>query len=274
MVDDEPGHSSTSAGTRHIALSAIERDRNQARQHFDEPALDELADSIARIGLLQPIVVRSTNRQTYRLIAGERRWRAAQRAGLTGLPAIVRDDLDDAEASSFGLVENLQRESLSVMETARGLARLADDFGLTHDLIARRIGKSREFVTNFLRLTQLVSDVQHWVDAGQLSLGHAKILAGLTRARQIELGRCAIGHAWSVRRLETAARESNAPNDNQHADTTEHELAKLARGLSAELGNDANISYQAETGRGELRIRFNSLEEFDGLLARLGYQAN
>lgn len=256
--------------THHIPLTAIKRDRNQARRRFDETALGELADSIGRIGLVQPVVVQPSGGQDYRLIAGERRWRAAQRAGLSSIPAIVRADLDDSEAAAFGLIENLQRESLGVMETAHGLAQLNGEFGLTHDVIAARIGKSRAFVTNFLRLTQLAGDVQGWIEDGYLSLGHAKILAGLERAGQIELGRLAIRKAWSVRRLESAARQSSGHSHPGYKTSELSDLSDMEKKLSARLGNQTRVLYQSKTGRGELRIQFHSLEEFDGLLRRLG----
>lgn len=257
---------------RHIPISLIERASDQARQHFDATALDELADSISQIGIMQPVVVRPIDNGRYRLIAGERRWRAAQLAGLATLPASVRDDLDEAETASFGLVENLQRESLGVMDTAFGLNRLAHEYGLTHETIAHRIGKSRVFVTNFLRLTQLTRDVQQWLNTDDLSLGHAKILVGLTPARQRQLGAQAVHEAWSVRQLETAANTEQQPASNEQSSAEANELADLERGLSAELGNQARVSYQSTTGRGELRIQFNSLDEFDGLLQRLGYR--
>lgn len=269
MSDSEP-HTET-LHTHRIPLTAIERERGQARRRFDEAALGELADSIGRIGLVQPVVVRpSGDHQRYRLIAGERRWRAAQRAGLSSIPAIIRTDLDDSEAASFGLIENLQRESLGIMETAHGLAQLIDEFGLTHDAIAARIGKSRVFVTNFLRLTQLTDDVQSWLEDGYLSHGHAKILAGLDRAQQIELGRLAIRKAWNVRRLESAARQTSDPGRDSGTGRLS-DLSNMENKLSAMLGNQTRVLYQSETGRGELRIQFHSLEEFDGLLRRLGY---
>ncbi len=258
--------------TRQIALASITRNPDQARRHFEPDALHELADSLARIGFMQPVIVRPVDVHTFQLIAGERRWRAAQLAGLSSVPAIVRDDLDDTEAASFGLVENLQRESLGVMETARGLARLAKEFGLTHDAIAHRIGKSRVYVSNYLRLVNLAREVQCWLEDAHLSLGHAKILAGLPRSTQITLARRAIRNGWSVRGLEKNARKGHNHKSDASSSDTDAELRELARDLSAQLGNATNVTYQPQTGNGELRIQFHSLDEFEGLLERLGYQ--
>lgn len=260
------------ARPRIVALP-IERVRpgpTQARNAFDEAGLTELADSIAASGIIQPVVVRGDDRAGYQLLAGERRWRAAQRAGLTELPAIVRNDLGAAEAAVLGLIENLQRESLGVMDTAHGLARLSAEHGLTHDAIARRIGKSRVYVTNYLRLRQLQPRVQQRLEAGELNLGHAKVLAGLDAARQIDLAAHAAARGLSVRQLEAAARrlEAGAGSPPKAADSG---MAELESQLSDLVGNTVKIDYDPDRRRGELRIGFHDLDEFDGLLARLGY---
>lgn len=241
----------------------------QARNHFDSRALDELAASIAEAGVLQPVIVRGDTRAGYRLLAGERRWRAAQIAGIHSLPAVVRNDLSDAHAAVLGLIENLQRESLGVMETAHGLARLCADHGLTHDGVARRIGKSRVYVTNYLRLCNLSETVQTRVDSGALSLGHAKILAGLSSARQQEFARKAANGGMSVRRLEQAIRR--ADNSDPPAPGKPGEMADLEARLSEHVGNAVRIDYQPDRRVGELRIAFHDLDEFDGLLERLGF---
>lgn len=256
-----------------LPIELIRRDHHQARTHFDHEALAELASSIAESGVIQPIVVRGDADTGYILLAGERRWRAAQQAGLDRLPAIVRNDLGDAQAAVLGLIENLQRESLGVMETAHGLARLADSHGLTHDAIAHRIGKSRVYVTNYLRLRQLSTTVQALIDNAQLSLGHAKILAGLPSAEQTRLAKTAVGDQWSVRRLEQAVRDlSGPPTDTPPPPATGSvDLSELETNLAEHVGNAVRIDYDPSKRRGELRIAFHDLDEFDGLLARLGY---
>lgn len=252
----------------HLAIDLIAPGPAQARTHFDATRLDELATSIAQSGVIQPVVVCGDGAGGYRLLAGERRWRAAQRVGLEELPAIVRNDLDDAEAAVLGLIENLQRESLGVMETAHGLARLCEAHGLTHEAVARRIGKSRVYVTNYLRLRQLEGPVQAYLETGKLNLGHAKILAGLGGARQIELARRAAQGVMSVRQLEKAARQGTSTSTQRQQDPAMRELETR---LAEHVGNAVKIDYDADRRRGELRIAFHDLDEFDGLLARLGY---
>ncbi len=253
-----------------IPVDLIRAGGTQARRRFAPEALAELAQSIRESGVIQPIVVRSHGRppqQTFELLAGERRWRAAQAAGLHEIPAILRDDLSDDEAHVLGLIENLQRESLSPIETAEGLRRLGERHALTHETIGRRIGKSRAYVTNFLRLLALVPPVQAMVDEAQLSLGHAKVLAGLPAAKQLAWAEAALREGLSVRALErrigggapaTAARKTD-------------EWDRLAARLSDHLGYPAELR-PASAVSGELRLRFHSLDELDGLLERIGYR--
>lgn len=255
-----------------LPIELIQRDRGQARACFDEQALAELARSIAESGVIQPVVVRGDSQSGYILLAGERRWRAAQQAGLADMPAIVRNDLDDRQAAVLGLIENLQRESLGVMETARGLARLAEDHSLTHDAIAHRIGKSRVYVTNYLRLCQLTEPVQQLLQDQQLTLGHAKILAGLPAPRQINLARQASRGRWSVRQLERRVRSETAATPGPDAGAApDADLSAMEDALAEHVGNAVRIDFDPARRRGELRIAFHDLDEFEGLLARLGY---
>ncbi|MES1935037.1 ParB/RepB/Spo0J family partition protein [Salinisphaera hydrothermalis] len=253
-----------------LPIESIARDPHQARTRFDDAGLAELADSIRESGVIQPVVVTGDPEQGFRLLAGERRWRAAQRAGLAELPAIVRNDLDPEQARVLGLIENLQRESLGVMDTAHGLARLGESHGLTHDAIAARIGKSRAYVSNFLRLRQLAEPVQAMLDEHILSIGHGKILAGLDAATQIRLARRAAAERVSVRRLELWVREQSQPR-SEAAAAAPPELAALEQQLAEHVGNSVRIHYDANRRRGELRIAFHDLDEFEGLLARLGF---
>lgn len=252
---------------RRIPLDLIRPGVHQARRSFDADALAELAASIRAHGVVQPVVVRSAA-AGYELLAGERRWRAAQLAGLAELPAIVRDDLAEDEALVVGLIENLQRESLSAIETATGLKRLAETFGLTHEQIGQRIGKSREYVTNFLRLLQLHPDVQAMVGDGRLSSGHAKVLAGLPLEEQTRWGWIAIREGLAVRALErriAATRRALSPAAPRKDGDWQRLETRLADHLGCPVGLDADVA-----GRGELRLRFHSLDELDGLLRRLG----
>ncbi|MDE2150065.1 MAG: ParB/RepB/Spo0J family partition protein [Gammaproteobacteria bacterium] len=251
---------------RQVPIDLIRAGRSQARKRFDRGHLEELAASIREVGVVQPVVLRSLGRG-YELLAGERRWRAAQLAGLHQLPAVVRDDLDEGQAQVLGLVENLQRESLSPMETAAGLALLAQTLKLTHEQLGTRIGKSRVYVTNYLRLLTLEPEVAAAVDDGRLSLGHAKALAGLPPARQHMLAFRAAAGGWSVRRLEACARRNTV---GRAAAIAGSDLRRLERRLAEHLGYPVQLL--ADTGgRGELRLRFASLDELDGLLARIGW---
>jgi ParB family chromosome partitioning protein len=241
----------------------------QARRRFDVEALKELAGSIAESGIVQPVVVRSHGKG-YELLAGERRWRAAQLAGLHELPAIVRDDLEEREALVLGLIENLQRESLSPMETARGLRQLGDSFSLTHEAMSQRLGKSRTYITNFLRLLTLNDRVQELVDEGKLSLGHAKVLAGMPSSRQTGLAQETIRRNLSVRALESLCKrdgENTAPGGNRNRD-----LEELQEALSNFLGNQVSVDFDARRARGEIRISFHGLDEFEGILDKWGFK--
>lgn len=254
-------------GIRRIPVDLIRPGRLQARKRFDSDALAQLAESIRDSGIVQPLVVRGDARG-YELLAGERRWRAAQLAGLHEVPAIVRNDLSDDEAEVLGLIENLQREALSPIETAAGLEALGKRYGLTHEAIGTRIGKSRAYVSNHLRLLALDEEVQRWVDDGGLSLGHAKVLAGLPAHQQREWARHSLRENWSVRLLERRiATTRPARRQLRSAD-----LGRLERNLADHLGYPVSLEARRD-GSGELRIRFHSLDELDGLLARIGFES-
>lgn len=255
---------------REVPVDLIRPGSQQARRYFNPDALSELAESIRESGVVQPVVLR-TRVWGYELLAGERRWRAAQQAGLHEIPAVIRDDLSDTEAFVVGLIENLQRESLTPLETAAGLKRLGEIFELTHEEIGERVGKSREYVSNYLRLLNLAPPVQALVNEGHLHPGHAKVLAGVATDEQVRWADEVIRHKLSVRQLErklAAARDRKIvfkpgkPGDWQ----------RLERELSDHLA--CPVTVQADRGgKGELRVRFHSLDELDGLLARIGYSA-
>lgn len=249
-----------------IPVDLIRAGSSQARRRFAPEALAELAASIRESGVVQPIVLRSLG-NGYELLAGERRWRAAQLAGLHELPAILRNDLDDDEAQVLGLVENLQRESLSPIETAEGLRSLGTLHRLTHEAIGARIGKSRVYVTNFLRLLALAPAVQTLVDEGRLSLGHAKVLAGLPQTLQQAWAEATLREALTVRALERRIAGGAAATSARRQDDWD----RLAAKLSDQLGYPAAFRPASATA-GELRLRFHSLDELDGLLARIGYR--
>lgn len=256
---------------RSVPVDLIRPGSTQARRHFDQPSLEELARSIRESGVIQPIVLR-TRVWGFELLAGERRWRAAQLAGLHDIPAIVRDDLDDDEAFVLGLIENLQRESLSPIETAAGLKRLGETFELTHDQIGERIGKSREYVSNYLRLLNLEPQVAVLVNEGHILLGHAKVLAGLPAADQLRFADEVIRHKLTVRQLERRVSQHRHPRAVFQVGKP-GDMERLERDLSDLVGSPVAISME-KNGHGELRVSFHSLDELDGVLERLGYRAN
>jgi ParB family chromosome partitioning protein len=258
----------TASSIRQIPLDLIRPGSTQARKRFAPEALRELAQSITESGVVQPIVLRSLGRH-YELLAGERRWRAAQLAGLHEIPALVRNDLSEDEAQVLGLIENLQRESLSPMETAEGLRKLGESHRLTHEAIGSRIGKSRVYVTNFLRLLGLAPSVQRMIDDGLISTGHGKVLAGLKLDQQMHWAEAVARDGLTVRALERRL-ASGAGNASSSTAARPDEWQHLAGKLSDHLGYPTEFR-PASNGSGELRVRFHSLDELDGLLARIGY---
>jgi ParB family chromosome partitioning protein len=234
----------------------------QPRGRFDDAALDELAASIREKGVLQPLIVRRIGEERFELIAGERRFRAAQRVGLGRIPVIVRD-ADDGEALELALIENLQREDLNPIEEARGLQRLNSEFKLGHEAIAIRIGKSRSTVTNSLRLLQLPPEVQLQIESGSLSAGHARALLGVDSAP----AQAALAAEIASRRLTVREAERLARRSIQVADDIEKRLVE--ENLARSLGTRVRLRHRAD-GSGSIVIEYYSLDELNGLIDRLG----
>jgi ParB family chromosome partitioning protein len=264
-----------------IPVSAVSPNPHQPRVHFDEESLAELTASIAEMGVLQPILIRPLGAETYELIAGERRWRAAQRAGLTTIPAVIRTT-DDASSVEQALVENLHRQDLTALEEAAAYQQLIDDFGLTHDQVSTRVGKSRSAITNSLRLLGLPPAVQRLLADGQLSAGHARALLGTPdRGRQEALAGEAAAGGWSVRMVEDAVRRETAVDDSPGAtepsDTAPGSIdgagltaaTKLRPPGLLELENllaeqlDTRVSVQLTAKRGRVTIDFADLEDLE-----------
>jgi ParB family chromosome partitioning protein len=257
-----------------LPIVAIEPNPNQPRVHFDEESLADLAASIRELGVLQPVLVRAAEPGRYRLIAGERRWRAARRAGLDTIPAIVRDT-DELGSIEQALVENLHREDLTALEEAAAYQQLIEDFELTHDEVATRVGKSRVAVTNTLRLLQLPPTIQHLLADGRLTAGHARALLGTPdRGFQETLARRAVGEHLSVRAVEEAVRSHVAGTDRVEAVPAPAPspavprqplrppgLLELEELLSDYL--DTRVSVTMGTGRGKLVVEFATLEDLE-----------
>lgn len=257
-------------GVRHIPLSAIRPLPGQPRRHFDDAAINELADSIRARGLLQPVLVRAAPDGTgYQLVAGERRWRAAQRAGLHEIPALVRS-FDDSTTYEIALVENIQREDLTAIEEALGYRRLIADYGHNAEALARLVGKSRSHVANLLRLLDLPDAVQAMISNGSLAMGHARALIGHPAAER--LARQTVEEGLSVRAVEALVRdERTAPAKKTKLATPrahDADLAAVERHLAELLGVAVGITYQGG-GAGALTLRFATLEQLDMICQRL-----
>lgn len=250
-----------------LPVDMIARGRFQPRRHFDEDRLRELADSIAAQGLIQPIVVRPLGADRYEIVAGERRWRAAQLAGLADVPVVIRD-VDDQAAMAMALIENIQRDDLNPLEEATALHRLLTEFELTHQQVAQAVGKSRTTVTNLIRLLELDPRVKRFVEDGQIEMGHARALLPLDGARQFEAARQVVAKGLSVRETEALVRRLNEParpkpdNDPEPEDPN---VRRLVSDLTERLGARVALQ-QGSGGKGRLVISYNTLEELEGIL--------
>ena len=252
-----------------IAVALIKPSPFQPRRVFTPAALDELATSIQHHGVLQPIVVRALPQGGFELIAGERRWRAAQQAGLQTIPVVQRD-VSDKEASAFALIENIQRENLNVVEEALGLARLRSEFELTQQELAEVVGKSRAAIANSLRLLNLGSVARDLLMEGKLDMGHARALLGLAGTEQDLIAQDVAMKQLSVRQTEALVRKLSATStkQGQRVSDKDGDTAVLERRLSDYLGASVRITQRAQ-GRGELVIKYGNLDELDGVLQRL-----
>ena len=261
------GRSKNDGGVITIGVEKIVPNPFQPRIRFNETELDELADSIRQHGVMQPIVVRQ-NSGGYELIAGERRWRASQRAGLTDLPAIVRD-LDDQQVAALALIENIQREQLTAIEQARALARMRDQFSMDQTALAAMISSSRSNVANLLRLLNLVKDVQAMLEEGRLEMGHARALLPLPENMQQKAAEDVLRSRLSVRQTETLVKRllsGNTASTKPGAD--DPDVGRLEMKLSDSLG--AKVKLKPRTGgKGLIIIEYESLDILDGIVTRL-----
>jgi ParB family chromosome partitioning protein len=234
---------------------------------MDQQALAELAASIRSQGLMQPLLVRPVDRDRYELVAGERRWRAAQMAGLDEVPALVREIPDEA-ALAMSLIENIQRENLNPMEEAAGLQRLVDEFKMTHEQAADAVGRSRSATTNLLRLLKLPRPIQEMLMEGALEMGHARALLALDGARQIELGKRVAAKGLSVRETEALVQQSLRGPAASRRKRTDRDLARLEEEASERLGTTVEIR-SGKKGTGKVVLHYSSLDHLDELLKKL-----
>ena len=268
-------HTPTNVTLVELELDRLQRGIYQPRREITPESLTDLADSIKRHGVMQPIVVRRIENVTgaeteYEIIAGERRWRAARLAGLAVIPAIVRD-LPDALAIALALIENIQREDLSPMEQAYALQRFHDEFGMSHQEIAETVGKARATVSNLLRLMSLNEEVKTMLDRGDLDMGHARALLAVKLDDQSHLARVVVGRELSVRQTEQLIREYLNPPVPKTVRVSPPDIGDLERRLAERLGARVELLHNPK-GKGKLIIRYHSLDELDGILAVMDVQ--
>jgi ParB family chromosome partitioning protein len=252
---------------RELPLDVIRPGRYQPRSVFDEEKLAELADSIRAQGVVQPVVVRPVGDDAYELIAGERRWRAAQIAGAEHIPAVVRDVPDEVSVA-MALIENIQREDLNPLEEATALRRLIDDFDMTHQEAADAVGRSRAAVSNLLRLLELMQEVKDMIDLRRIEMGHARALLSLDDELQVQAAREVVRKRLSVRETENLVRRLQQSKKQKGQRRVDPDILRLQNRMSEQLGARVRIQHQA-SGKGRLVISYNSADEFDGILERL-----
>ena len=261
-VGDSSGDRLTSVPVRDIKPG-----RYQPRSQMDNEGLQELADSIKAQGVIQPVIVREHGLSQYELIAGERRWRASQLAGLAEIPVVIKSIGDEA-ALAMGLIENIQRENLNPIEEAQGLKRLVDEFGLTHETVAKAVGRSRSAVSNSLRLLALPEPVQEMLFLRQLEMGHARALLPLPVMEQLSLAQKAVKNGWSVREVERRSQLAQQVPQEKKSKTVSPDIRYLNEALTEKLGVRAEVQ-TANHKRGKVVLHFDSPETFARLMRQL-----
>jgi len=256
---------------RNIDVDLIERGPWQPREHFDEETLQELADSIATQGVVQPIVVRKRTQtggqDRYEIVAGERRWRASQRAGLSQVPAVIKT-FDDQTAAAVSLIENIQRENLNPLEESTALKRLIDEFEMTHQQVADTVARSRVSVSNLLRLQDLNPDVKTLLAMRDIEMGHARALLAIDGMEQSIVAKDVARKGLSVRETEALIRKICAPAKKSKTIRKDPDIAKLEERLTESLGAQVRIKQKAK-GKGSLEISYTSLDVLDGILSKI-----
>ncbi|MFP5340135.1 MAG: ParB/RepB/Spo0J family partition protein [Gammaproteobacteria bacterium] len=251
-----------------LPLELVQRGKYQPRRDMDPQALEELAQSIRNHGVMQPIVVRPVEGGRYEIIAGERRWRASQQAGLERVPALVREVPDEA-AIAMALIENIQREDLNPIEEAVALQRLQQEFQLTQQQVADAVGKSRVSVSNLLRLIALPEEIKTLLSHGDLEMGHARALLGLPADQQVEGARHVVARGLTVRQTEALVRQWLSSKEKPKAEVkVDPDISRLEQRLAERLGSPVQIKH-GQKGRGQLVIRYSSLDELQGVLAHI-----
>jgi len=252
---------------RMLKVEQLQPGKYQPRTHMDQESLASLADSIKAQGIMQPILVREVASEKFEIIAGERRWRASQIAGLLEVPVLVREIADEA-ALAMALIENIQRENLNPIEEANGIKRLIDEFSMTHEAAAQAVGRSRSAVTNLLRLQNLHAVVQEMLMLGRLDMGHARALLGLDSVKQITAAEEIVQKGLSVRDTEQLVKRLSTESIKQvKTETKDKDVLRLQTELAESLGADVQID-AAKNGAGTLKIRYASLDQLDEIIAK------
>ena len=252
---------------RNIDVDLIERGPWQPREHFDEEALQDLADSIGQQGVVQPIVVRQKAANRFEIVAGERRWRASQKAGLSQIPAVIKT-FDDQTAAAVSLIENIQRENLNPLEESTALKRLIDEFDMTHQQVAETVARSRATVSNLLRLQDLNPDVKMLLAMRDIEMGHARALLAIDGMEQSSIAKDVARKGLSVRETEALIRKISAPSKKAKVSKKDPDIIKLEERLTERLGAPVHIK-QKSKGKGCLEISYSSLDVLDGILSKI-----
>jgi ParB family transcriptional regulator, chromosome partitioning protein len=253
--------------THTLPIEHLQRGKFQPRKDMNPEKLQELADSIKAQGVIQPIVVRKIGQDKYEIVAGERRWRASQLAGLQQIPVVIKD-IDDRATMAIALIENIQRQDLNPLEEAEALRRLLDEFTMTHQQIADAVGKSRVTVTNLLRLMDLHPEVKKLLISGQLEMGHARALLSLDAAKQVAAAQKIAREGLTVRAAEKLVKDAQTEPKPQKTKTVDHDTLRLQNQLTEKLGAKVVIEHK-DNGAGKLVIAYASLEELDGILEQI-----
>lgn len=253
---------------RELPVEYLSRGRYQPRRIFNEAALKELADSIRSQGVIEPIIAREISTNRYEIIAGERRWRASQLAGLSTVPCLVRH-YTDAQAAEVTLIENIQREELNPIEEAEALLRLIDEFHYTHEHVAKAVGQSRAKITNTLRLLQLDVRVQQLLIEKKLSEGHGKMLAGLSSDSQLIFANKAIDESWSVRQLEAKIQQEK-PSSSCGTSKTDANIRRLEKITSDHFGAEVVLENNVNTKSGWIKLKYQDYNVLAGILEKMG----
>ncbi len=264
-----PGEASSArAGVRELPIEQLQRGKYQPRLHMDKAALEELAETIRAQGIIQPLLVRAVGASRYEIIAGERRWRAAQLAGLGQVPVVVRE-VSDKDAMAVALIENIQRKDLNALEEAAGFQRLIEEFKLTHAQVAEAVGKSREAVSNLLRLLALHPSARQLLEAGELDMGHARALLALPTKDQPKAASATVANRYTVRQTEAMVKRllSGGGKSSGGGAKKSADVNRLENTLSKKLG--ARVSIAHGKAGGKVVIHYHSLDELDGIIARV-----